>query len=78
MDSRAATQGSRASTQNKVLVIMDYEIFRKQAYRGTGGQKDSMAGVTHSVQGRTTEKVPSPPFERRRYPVGRKDTVSLH
>ena len=35
-DSRAATHEGRACTQNKVLVIMDDGIFRKQAYRRTG------------------------------------------
>lgn len=74
-DNRAATQGSSASTQNKVLVIMDYEIFRKQAYWGTGGQKDSMAG---SNAFSTREHLLSVSFERWLYPVGRKDTVSLH
>ena len=49
-DSRAATQEGGARTQNKVLVIMDYEIFRKQAYRGTGSQRDSSPGVTDSIQ----------------------------
>jgi hypothetical protein len=51
-DNRAATQKSRASTQNKVLVIMDYGIFRKQAYRGTGSQRDSRPEVTDSIQRR--------------------------
>ncbi len=36
-DSRAATQEGRARPQDKVLVIMDDGIFRKQAYQGTGG-----------------------------------------
>jgi hypothetical protein len=49
-DSRAATQEGRACTQNKVLVIMDYGIFRKQAYRGTGSQRDSILEVTDSIQ----------------------------
>jgi hypothetical protein len=50
-DSRAATQEGRArSTQNKVLVIMDYGNFRKQAYRGTGSQRDSILEVTDSIQ----------------------------
>src|SRR6266481_3066883 len=49
-DSRAATQEGRACTQNKVLVIMDYGIFRKQAYRGTGSQRDSISEVTDSIQ----------------------------
>ncbi len=35
---------SHARTQNKVLVIMDYQIFRKQVYRSTGCQRDSMEG----------------------------------
>src|SRR5882762_8961049 len=38
----------RACTQNKVLVIMDYGILRKQAYRGTGCQRDSISKVTNS------------------------------
>jgi hypothetical protein len=29
---------------------MDYEIFRKQVYRGTGGQRDSSLEVTDSIQ----------------------------
>jgi hypothetical protein len=41
---------SRARTQNKVLVIMDYQIFRKQVYRGTGCQRDSIEGVMDSLQ----------------------------
>jgi hypothetical protein len=49
-DSRAATQKGRARTQNKVLVIMDYGIFRKQVYRRTGGQRDSILKVTDSIQ----------------------------
>ena len=43
---------SRARTQNKVPVIMDYPIFRKQVYRGTGCQRDSIEGVMDSVQTR--------------------------
>ena len=49
-DSRAATQKGRARTQNKVLVIMDYEIFQKQAYQRTGSQRDSISKVTDSIQ----------------------------
>jgi hypothetical protein len=49
-DSRAATHEERARTQDKVLVIMDYGIFRKQVYRGTGSQRDSTAEVTVSIQ----------------------------
>jgi hypothetical protein len=49
-DSRAATHEGRACTQNKVLVIMDYGNFRKQAYRRTGSQRDSIAEVTDSIQ----------------------------
>src|SRR5882762_5725846 len=49
-DSRAATPEGRARTQNKVPVIMDYAIFRKQVYRRTGGQRDSIVVVTDSVQ----------------------------
>src|SRR6267143_9138 len=45
-DSRGATHEGRACTQNKVLVIIDYGIFRKQAYRGTGSQRDSILEVT--------------------------------
>jgi hypothetical protein len=37
-------------TQNKVLVIMDYGIFRKQVYGRTGGQRDSSPKVTDSIQ----------------------------
>src|SRR5216684_9181731 len=48
-DNRAATQEGRARTQNKVLVIMDYGIFRKQAYRRTGSQRDSICEVTRRV-----------------------------
>src|SRR6267143_2455362 len=48
-DNRAATLEGRACTQNKVLVIMDYGIFRKQAYRGTGSQRDSISEVTRRV-----------------------------
>jgi len=29
---------------------MDYRIFRKQVYRRTGGQRDSIPEVTDSVQ----------------------------
>jgi hypothetical protein len=39
-----------ARTQYKVPVIMDYAIFRKQVYRRTGGQRDSMRVVTDSIQ----------------------------
>src|SRR5258708_13911877 len=49
-DSHAATQKSRARTQNKVLVIMDYEIFQKQAYQRTGSQRDSISKETDSIQ----------------------------
>ena len=49
-DSRAATQEGRACTHNKVPVIMDYEIFGKQVYRRTGGQRDSIVVVTDSIQ----------------------------
>ena len=49
-DSRAETQESRADTQNKVLVIMNDAIFRKQAYPRTGSQKDSIPEVTDSIQ----------------------------
>ena len=49
-DSRAGAHEGRACTQNKVLVIMDYGNFRKQAYRGTGSQRDSTAEVTDSIQ----------------------------
>jgi hypothetical protein len=31
-------------------VIMDYGIFGKQAYRGTGSQRDSSLKVTDSIQ----------------------------
>ena len=48
-DSHAATQKSRAHTQNKVLVIMDDGIFQKQAYRRTGSQRDSIPKVTDSI-----------------------------
>jgi len=34
--------------KTKVRVIMDYEIFRKQAYLGTGCQRDSIPEVTDS------------------------------
>jgi hypothetical protein len=34
---------------------MDYRIFRKQAYTRTGGQRDSTAGVTNSIQNRDSE-----------------------
>jgi len=37
--------------KTKVLAIMDYRIFKKQAYRGTGSQKDSRLGVTDSIHG---------------------------
>lgn len=33
---------------------MDYRIFKKQAYRGTGSQKDSRLGVTDSIHGGLT------------------------
>jgi hypothetical protein len=40
--------GLRAEThvdaQNQVLAIMKYQFFWKQAYRGTGSQKDSSGG----------------------------------
>jgi hypothetical protein len=49
-DSRTATQQGYAFTQDKVLVIMDYAIFQKQAYSGTGSQRDSIPGVTDSAQ----------------------------
>jgi hypothetical protein len=49
-DNRAATQEGRALAQNKVLVIMDYGIFRKQAYHRTGSQRDSSVEVTDSIQ----------------------------
>jgi len=52
-DNRAATQEGGAGTQNKVLVIMEYRIFRKQAYSGTGSQRDSSTGVTDSIQEET-------------------------
>jgi hypothetical protein len=45
-DSRAETQEAGADTQTKVLEIMDYWIFRKQAYTGTGSQRDSISEVT--------------------------------
>src|SRR5437899_2025277 len=48
---------SRARTQNKVLVIMDYQIFRKQVYRSTGCQRDSMEGVMDSVQMRPAKSL---------------------
>ena len=31
-------------------LIMDYDIFRKQVYRRTGGQRDSILKVTDSIQ----------------------------
>jgi hypothetical protein len=34
---------------------MDYGIFRKQAYSRTGGQRDSTAGVTDSIQARMAQ-----------------------
>jgi hypothetical protein len=49
-DSRAATQEGRPCAQNKVLVIMDDEFFRKQVDRGTGGQRDSNPGVTDTIK----------------------------
>jgi hypothetical protein len=49
-DNRAGKQDSQFATQDKVLVIMDDGIFWKQAYRGTGSQKDSTIGVTCLVQ----------------------------
>ena len=45
-DNRAETQEAGAGTQTKVLEIMDYRIFRKQAYTGTGSQRDSTSKVT--------------------------------
>src|SRR6266851_8633277 len=51
-DSRAATQGDPADTQNKVPAIMDYDFFQMQVYQRTGGQRDSMLPVTHSMQRR--------------------------
>src|SRR5262249_38843099 len=48
-----STEPGRAfprGTENKVLAIMDYEILRKQAYRGTGGERGSRVGVTDSLQ----------------------------
>src|SRR3981081_4563499 len=49
-DSHAATQEGRACKQNNVLVIMEYGIFRKQVYRRSGGQRDSILKVTDSIQ----------------------------
>ena len=40
----ASPRGSHPGAQNKVLVIMDDAIFRKQAYRGTGCQRGSRPG----------------------------------
>src|SRR5260370_31691245 len=55
-DSRAETQESRADTKNRVLVIMDDAIFRKQAYPRTGSQKDSIPEVTDSIQRSTSPR----------------------
>lgn len=49
-DSHATTRQGYAVTQNKVLVIMDYGILKKQAYSSTGGQRDSIPRVTDSEQ----------------------------
>lgn len=58
---------SRARTQNKVLVIMDYPIFRKQVYRGTGCQRDSIEGVMDSVQIRPAKFLISSSEQRKGY-----------
>ncbi len=58
---------SCARTQNKVLVIMDYQIFRKQVYRGTGSQRDSMEGVMDSVQIRPAKFLISSSEQRQGY-----------
>ena len=49
-DSYPAPQRAPVDTQNKVLVIMDYQKFRKQAYRGTGCQRGSSPRLTVSIQ----------------------------
>ena len=43
-------EAGHLDAQNKVLVIMDDGIFRKQAYRGTGCERGSSEGVTVSIQ----------------------------
>jgi hypothetical protein len=39
-----AAESGGGNTQNKVLEIMDYGFFEKQAYRGTGGVRGSTTG----------------------------------
>jgi hypothetical protein len=68
---------SCAKPQNKVLVIMDYGILKKQVYRGTGCQRDSMARVTETVENESG----TPEFAKligSNRPVGRKPVPSLH
>ena len=48
-DRRRATEQGRARAPSKYS-IMDYGIFRKQVYRRTGGQRDSVLKVTDSIQ----------------------------
>src|SRR5712691_3140793 len=76
-DNRAATQEGRACTQNKVLVIMDYGIFRKQAYRGTGSQRDSITEVTDSIQ-RGISRFLILTHKPINTPIGPKEMVWLH
>jgi hypothetical protein len=57
-DSRAAMQQGYAVTQGKVYVIMNYEFLKMQAYRGTGGQRDSIPRVTDSVRKSRRREVP--------------------
>ena len=39
-----------ARVRKTKYLIMDYDIFRKQVYRCTGGQRDSILKVTDSIQ----------------------------
>jgi hypothetical protein len=80
-DNHASSRGSHLGAQNKVLVIMDDAIFRKQAYRGTGCEKGSSEEVTvsiHACAGGPTAGIPTWPPGQAGGQIGRNIWVPLN